>query len=410
MVGLVLEGGGAKGAYHIGVWKALRELSIEVGAVTGTSVGALNGAFIVQDLFERAYDLWYNMDSGLVIKDNPELYNELITKKLQFKNIGSYLDYINKIVTQKGFDINPLIRLIHSEVDEDRIRHSNIEFGLVTVNLSELRPIEIFVENIENGKLADYLLASAFLPVFKPQIIDGKRFIDGAFYDNLPINLITKKNVTEVIAVQLDAIGRVKSVNDKHLNIRRIIPSGDTGSMLEFSRERSRDNLKMGYLDTLKSFGIYEGFIYYLSEVPSETYFYEYLLSFTENEICQMAELIGYNEGIPFRVLTERIVPEICDMLGFDINMSYKDIFVGIMEFLAEVFQIDRLAVYSYRELLEKVGHKCIEINDENSNKLLDLSKMPGIIKRQSIIQRTFRTKLLTHWFEFIYHHGKQKE
>ncbi len=41
MIGLVLQGGGAKGGYHIGVWKALRELDIEIGAVTGTSVGAL---------------------------------------------------------------------------------------------------------------------------------------------------------------------------------------------------------------------------------------------------------------------------------------------------------------------------------------------------------------------------------
>ncbi len=49
MKGLVLEGGGTKGAYQIGAYKALRELGIEFQGVTGTSIGALNGAFIIQN-------------------------------------------------------------------------------------------------------------------------------------------------------------------------------------------------------------------------------------------------------------------------------------------------------------------------------------------------------------------------
>ena len=48
MYGLVLEGGGARGSYQIGVYKALLEMNIPIKAVTGTSVGALNGALIAQ--------------------------------------------------------------------------------------------------------------------------------------------------------------------------------------------------------------------------------------------------------------------------------------------------------------------------------------------------------------------------
>ena len=44
MKALVLSGGGAKGSYQLGVWKALRELNIKFDIITGTSVGALNGA------------------------------------------------------------------------------------------------------------------------------------------------------------------------------------------------------------------------------------------------------------------------------------------------------------------------------------------------------------------------------
>ncbi len=65
MYGVVLQGGGTKGSYHIGVWKALRELGIEIGAVTGTSIGgALNGgAFIAQNMYDEALKVWENINS-----------------------------------------------------------------------------------------------------------------------------------------------------------------------------------------------------------------------------------------------------------------------------------------------------------------------------------------------------------
>ena len=59
--GIVLEGGGAKGAYQVGAWKALREAGVKIKAVAGTSVGALNGALICMDDIDRAEKLWKNI-------------------------------------------------------------------------------------------------------------------------------------------------------------------------------------------------------------------------------------------------------------------------------------------------------------------------------------------------------------
>ena len=61
MYALVLEGGGAKGSYQIGACKALKELGIDFVAVAGTSIGALNGAMVVQDQLDKAYEIWYNI-------------------------------------------------------------------------------------------------------------------------------------------------------------------------------------------------------------------------------------------------------------------------------------------------------------------------------------------------------------
>ena len=56
--GIALAGGGSKGSYQIGVWKALRELGIDYDIVTGTSIGAINGALMVMGDYERAERLW----------------------------------------------------------------------------------------------------------------------------------------------------------------------------------------------------------------------------------------------------------------------------------------------------------------------------------------------------------------
>ena len=68
-VALVLGGGGGKGAYQIGVWKALRELGVErnVTAVTGTSVGALNALLFATGNYELAESIWSNLSTEQIL-------------------------------------------------------------------------------------------------------------------------------------------------------------------------------------------------------------------------------------------------------------------------------------------------------------------------------------------------------
>ena len=58
---MALEGGGARGAYQIGAWKALTEAGVHISAVSGTSVGALNGALITMGDVRHAEELWANI-------------------------------------------------------------------------------------------------------------------------------------------------------------------------------------------------------------------------------------------------------------------------------------------------------------------------------------------------------------
>lgn len=65
---LVLCGGGARGGYHIGVWKALKEINYKPNIITGTSVGALNGALLAIKEDKLAQEIWENMTMDTVFE------------------------------------------------------------------------------------------------------------------------------------------------------------------------------------------------------------------------------------------------------------------------------------------------------------------------------------------------------
>ncbi|WDU82363.1 patatin-like phospholipase family protein [Caloramator sp. Dgby_cultured_2] len=83
--------------------------------------------------------------------------------------------------------------MLNKVIDEEKIRKSPIDLGIVTFSLTDFKPVEVFKDEIPEGKLVDYLLASACFPAFKPHEIDNKKFIDGGIYDNIPLSLMLKR-------------------------------------------------------------------------------------------------------------------------------------------------------------------------------------------------------------------------
>ena len=108
MKGLVLEGGGTKGAYQIGAYKALRELGIEFQGVTGTSIGALNGAFIIQNDIEVMEDIWRNYDYSSFMNIDEDTYEKYKDLDFTAKNFNVVIELINKARKNEGIDITPL--------------------------------------------------------------------------------------------------------------------------------------------------------------------------------------------------------------------------------------------------------------------------------------------------------------
>jgi NTE family protein len=354
MSGLVLGGGGGKGGYHIGAWKALRELGIEIEAVTGTSVGALNGSFIAQGKFQEALDIWENISPEQLMEIDGDHFNDLINFKLKLtlENIETTMKLAEKHFKNKGISVQPLREMIEEHVDESKMRESEIDFGLVTVNLTDLKPMELFIKDIPEGKVPEYMLASSFLPTFESMELDGKLFLDGGFHDNLPINMMLAKGIEEIIAVDLNAIGIRKHVKNKSAKIKMIQPSGDLGKILEFDSGKSRRNISMGYLDTLKVFGKLDGHRYFMTGLPEDDYFVRLLAELTIEDMKLILNEMGIKGKPTHRNLFEQGVPEIARLLGIREAETYRDLLVRMIEIVADQLEIERLWIYQYHEIV----------------------------------------------------------
>lgn len=245
--GLVLDGGGARGAYQIGAWKALREAGVHINAVAGTSVGALNGALICMGDLEKAEKIWSEMTFSRVM-DVDDVWMERLFQGEQ--RLADILPEIRRILAEGGVDVTPLRRLIHETVDEKKIRESGIEFCMTTFSLSEFRKLELSISDIPEGRLEDFLLASAYLIGFRNEKLEGRRYLDGGLADNVPVAPLVERGYKDIIEIRIYGPGREPRVKlPEDAEIYRIGPRVRLGSILEFDGRRSRQNMKIGYYD-----------------------------------------------------------------------------------------------------------------------------------------------------------------
>ncbi len=249
---LVLAGGGAKGSYQIGAWKALKEIGYSFDIVTGTSVGALNAAIVTTGDFEIAEEMWAKVTTDMIL--DLEISQDLTTDEGTWDATKQLL---LKAVRDKSIDQTPLYELLKSVVDVDKVYASPVDMGIVTTKWPEFRPLMITKSEMPRDRFIDYLMASsAFFPGMKPWKIDGREYIDGGYFDNAPVDLAIQMGATEAVVIDLNGLGRVRPVDRSKCQVMTIRPSETLGSTLLFSPEIARRNIERGYEETLARFGL----------------------------------------------------------------------------------------------------------------------------------------------------------
>lgn len=340
--GLALEGGGAKGAYQIGAWKALREAGIRFSAVSGTSVGALNGAMIVMDDLEKAENVWNNIHFSQVMDVDDEEMRKLMNRDIPLSELKSTLRSVADIVRNRGFDVTPLRKWVAEVVDADKICHSDIDFFIVTYSLSDHQELELKASDLDEDELCDMLLASAYLPAFRLEKLGGKYYADGGVQDVVPIHALVENGCKDIIALRIFGFGiekRFRIPDDVH--VTTIGPTADLGNILNFDAEQSRQNMRLGYFDAQRVlYGLY-GSTYYIDRTMSE-----------DAARQQLLEYIGPDDG-SLRTFHEKTLPQIAKALKCE--GDYYDLLIAVLEHDAQALGIESTRIVTDMELLETI-------------------------------------------------------
>ena len=253
-IGLVLEGGGVKGAYELGALIALAEKGFTFSAVTGTSIGALNGATLVSQGVEQLAEYWEQVKYCPVFDFDSETVARFKQKDFDLDLIlatGKKL-FAARAIIKDSYDA--ALKFVYDRLKEDESRKSHIDFGCVAYNLTDMEPFEAMKNDIPEGRLIDYIVASACFPIFPPTVIDGKKYIDGGVFDNMPINLLARSGCKKMVVVRTHPDTRQPKRRIEHddLDIIYISPSASLGRAMVFSPERIENLKQLGYLDAMR--------------------------------------------------------------------------------------------------------------------------------------------------------------
>lgn len=344
MRAIVLSGGGSKGSYQIGVWKALKKLNIKYDIVTGTSVGALNGVMMVEKSYHKSKKMWKKIDMKLLFNDN---IKDEKTNFLLIKNYG--LNFFKN----NGTKPIGLESVLNQVINKRKFFKSKIKYGLISYNITEKKEVIKTKDELTKDNLIDYLIASASCyPAFTPRVIDNNKLIDGGYYDNLPINLAKDLGADEIIAVDLHAPGLKKKPTKKE-NIIYIRPNNKLSFFLKFNKNLTKTNEKFGYNDTMKVFNKLEGnkYTFKLNTIDKLINKYEKKYIKNINKVINNKDILDLfkNNKIIKKILTDK---------------TKEKFFLNITEKIMSELKLDETKIYSKYSLLKNL--KKHTINNKN--------------------------------------------
>jgi NTE family protein len=174
--GLVLSGGGTRGFAHLGAIAALYEKGIRPDVISGTSVGAIVGAFIA---------------GGKTPEEILKIFNK-----------GWFFKYTNLHIPVDGMlKLNGLQEVIQKEIPFENIEDLPVPFFISVSNLNSGK-----VEYKNSGPLHKTVLASSSIPVlFSPVELEGQKYVDGGLLDNIPVEPV-KNDCEYIIAVNISPL------------------------------------------------------------------------------------------------------------------------------------------------------------------------------------------------------------
>ena len=387
---LVLSGGGSRGAYQVGAYKALQEYGYTFDIIVGTSIGALNGALIAQNDTEFMYQLWDNMDITQVVNHLPDMD---FSVDALMENKGKIASFFTNYVKDFGADTTPLQNLIRNKANAQKIKDNNITYGCVCTTYPSLTGIEITLDEMNDEFFPEYLLASsACFPAFPVQTIENADYIDGGYYDNTPIQFALRLKATEIIVIEL-RYPKVEHPEYEHQpNILTIRPTQDIGIMFNFQNEHLQRIRTLGYLDALRALHMRKGHHYTFKPNMNEYQLHTLTQQFIQT--IQQADLLQHKK----KVLSIKSKTPFTDALNDVIQYTNnEDYILKLAELCAKYLHLDTLQEYSFDDFINQLQEPYQTLETYNIKEFLPslFAKLPNIKDELANIDSTFLLGIL---------------
>jgi NTE family protein len=222
-VALVLQGGGALGAYQAGVYQALHEKGIEPDWVSGVSIGAINSAIIAGNPPERRLErletfwrritdrkVWLHTPDGDIFRQARNSTSAMFTMMLGqpgfFKphKVGPWMTAPGARTATSYYDVSPLRETLLELVDFDLINQGAVRFSVGAVNV--LSGNFVFFDNATTEITPEHVMASGALPPAFPTVqIGTDYFWDGGIVSNTPLqHLLAQDDDVNSLVFQVD--------------------------------------------------------------------------------------------------------------------------------------------------------------------------------------------------------------
>lgn len=333
--GIVFSGGGARGSYQVGAWKALEKLGINGDIAVGTSIGSINSALYVQGSLKEAEKLWKKLSFKMVFSEDFDYKNGSDYKKLIIKYLKS--------IKLGGLEPNNLYSNLKNCINIDAFYNSCIDYGLTTVTYPKLKAVELTKKNIDKDKLIDYIIASSTVfPVFKIKKIENEKYIDGGVKNAIPIDIALSLGAERLIVIDISLTKSKIKTKIKPREIITIKPNNKIGSILTFDAKTARRNIKYGYNDVMKKFNKLYGNRYSFRNI---------LKYYDENQI-----------------------------------FKNKNEYITILEYLGSAFNIDDSLIYSIQNYNKRLNCVINSIDTKNIDEITKIKNIKSLINNKERI------------------------
>lgn len=274
-IGLVLAGGGGRGAYQIGVWKALHDVGLDgyITAVSGASVGGLNAALFIQNDLDKALSIWKSISMEKILAPKYDSNHSGQVRHSIFERDGLE-KIIDNDLDMRCFDNSKYncwiscVRTDNPGKNIEELRHMTPIGDKVTYKYAyeQIEYFNLKYINDDNERKRIILATSAMPFIFPKEEIEGHKYLDGGarlFHgDNVPVRPlyeIDKCNI--ILIIHLTNMDEpVKRKEFPHATVFEIFPKEnlgkllDGGGILDFTAEGAARRIDQGYGENYELF------------------------------------------------------------------------------------------------------------------------------------------------------------